>query len=203
MTSAGGLWCAFEFLSAGAYNEDMNSDHAQQIAKAWQWRGQGKTVEALELLSALYQQARRSDDQAALLAVAGKLAHVLTDLEQLEEADELYRQAVQVSQQQNDDCQLAYYLRHQADLWRRQGRGGETRDAYQQAIRLIRSCGGEDSLELANAQRGLALWEEQHGQPEQALPLWQTVQVTYARFGVQAGVEEANQYIKLLTPQTD
>ena len=190
----------FEFLTRQPYNKKMTDDTSQLIETAWNKRREGQPAAALELLSAVYQQAQRSKDQALLLAVAGKLAHVLLDLDRLQEAEELYNQAVTVSQQLGDDCQLAYFLRHQADLWRRQGRGAETRDAYQQAIRLIRSCGGEDSLELANAQRGLALWLEQDGQPQQSLSLWQNLQVLYERLGIHEGAQEAGQHIVLLTP---
>jgi tetratricopeptide (TPR) repeat protein len=173
----------------------------QQIDSAWQLRREGNQAGALARLSAIYQQARRSQDARLLLAVAGRLAHVLTDLEQLEEAEDLYQQALNASEELGDDCQRAYFLRHQADLWRRCGRGEATCQAYQEAMALIESCGGTDSLELANTMRGKALWHEQQQQTTPAIALWQSSRDIYLRYDIEAGVAEADAHLSQLNDE--
>ncbi|WP_223789287.1 hypothetical protein [Marinicella meishanensis] len=170
----------------------------QQINQAWQWLQAGRLSAAHDLLRSLYEQAKPADDPPRLLSVIGKWAHVLLDMGQCQAAMDLYAEAIDLAQDQNDDAQLGYYLRHQADAMRIDDPEAALA-VYHEALACLDSKA--EPLAWANALRGRALSLEHTGQWQLAVADWQQALAVYAASGIAEGVSEATDKIKSLQAQ--
>jgi tetratricopeptide (TPR) repeat protein len=109
----------------------------------------------------------RSKDRSGLPLALANLAEALAAADNLDEAEDLCREAVTLAKEFRQVPIEADGLITLATLWLRQGRAGQARDAACEAAQLAQSCGQSAILEraLALASRASTLSAEWDSDP--------------------------------------
>jgi len=114
----------------------------------------------------------------------------------------LYLEAVDQLQAGGADiAALAHALRHAADLHQALDEHDEARRRYDEAWRLYETLDPKPELDVANCLRPMALWQEAHGSPAEALALWREARAWYKKaaaatgLDLQAAFDECDQHI--------
>ena len=105
-----------------------------------------------------------------------------------------YEEAVALFREADEPLALAHTMRHLGDVYLEQGRPDLAEPCYHEALALYRSHAYEQSLDLANAVRSLAVlrWE-------QAKTLWEEVRTLYIGLSIGAGVKESSDRVAALS----
>lgn len=169
------------------------------IRLGYQARREGRLAEARELFSESVRTCRENDDWDALASSIVGLGQIERDLRDTEAAIQHYREAVEIYRRGPDRLRLAHTIRHLADIYRGHGALDLARPLYEEALSIYRNDPGTPPLDLANAIRGFALLQGNARESEAAKTLWQEARILYASMNVQAGVQESETQISLLT----
>jgi tetratricopeptide (TPR) repeat protein len=109
----------------------------------------------------------------------------------LDDARQHYELAVAVLRESNDPLTLAHTIRHLGDVHYDSGRPALAEPCLREAVALYRSRPDAPLLDVANAIRSLAVFEEHAGDRQEGMRLWAEAHDLYVRLGVQAGVAES------------
>ena len=118
----------------------------------------------------------------------------------------LYLEAARVLYEdgRGDIAAVASAVRHAGDLYEELGESDEAWRKYKEAWGFYQTLDPEPELDLANCLRPMALWQEKHGLPAKALPLWQEAREWYEKAAVTTGLDlqpafdECDKHIKVL-----
>lgn len=166
------------------------------LKQAAQARGTGEAAEAERLLKEAAADAKAKDDvaQAEILLSA---AQTLRDADDRSSAAMNYAEAITLLRSTNDAGQLAFALRHAADVRSQLHEYAAAGSQIEEAIRLYRGLATEGdaaaSLNIANALRVSALNNER-----QAHAQWTEAEALYTAGDVAAGMDESRTHLQQL-----
>jgi tetratricopeptide (TPR) repeat protein len=109
----------------------------------------------------------------------------------LDDARKHYENAVAVLRESNDPLRLAHTIRHLGDVHYDAGRPALAEPHLREALALYRSRPDAPLLDVANAIRSLAVFEEHAGDRQEGIRLWAEAHDLYVRLDVKAGVAES------------
>jgi tetratricopeptide (TPR) repeat protein len=112
-----------------------------------------------------------SRDPLAVAADSAALAAILEGLERWEEAEVLYRRALDERERADDRCEVALTLNGLAAVVRFAGRPEEAEALFERALDLLRAERGETHPDTATVRNNLAMLYNATGRTQQALPL--------------------------------
>ena len=173
-------------------------------------------MEADELIEAGYQARRnqRPDDAEAAFAEAARLAEgagdrlllarALTGVGQMtrdagrgEAALAHYTLAVDLLRSLDEPLRLAHTVRHVGDILRQLGQPEKACGCYDEALAIYRGNFAAPPLDLANTLAGYARTRADLQEKEPAAALWLEARDLYASLDLQAGVAEADRWLRL------
>ncbi len=137
-------------------------------------------------------------DRAMLARALVGLGKVEREVGALELAREHYQSAAGILRTLNDRPLLAHTVRHVGDILQQQGNKGAAGACYAEALALYRDCPTTGALDLANTLRGYALLKSGLPARREAIALWEEARGLYGAAGVEAGVEEAGDWLMRL-----
>jgi tetratricopeptide (TPR) repeat protein len=126
------------------------------------------------------------------------LGQIERDLDHVEAALYHYEEALALYRAEGDVLRVAHTVRHIGDMHRHEGRLELAATCYREALGLYRPHAETQSLDLANAIRGLAILKGDTGETEQARALWEEARHLYLALHVEAGVAESTRRLALL-----
>lgn len=177
----------------------MSPKVQQLLQQASEARRQKRSADARSFLVEAVQLARAADSGRTLSDALRALAQIQRDLHHPEAALPLLEEAVAIDRRDSDSLRLAHTVRHVADVQRGLNRLGLAEPAYAEALAIYRSHPVRNTLDLANAIRGMALLKAQTGDREAARLLWNEAKHLYSEVGVEAGVAESTRQIETLS----
>ena len=142
--------------------------------------------------------ATESDESSLAEALCG-LAQAENDIGNCEAARHHYANAAVLYRRIGPPGRVAYAARHEADLLRQSHHSSEAEALYREAEAIYRQGGENNTLDLANTLRGLALIKEATGGMQASRTLWQEARKLYAARSVEAGVAECDRRLSLLS----
>jgi tetratricopeptide (TPR) repeat protein len=169
------------------------------IRSGYQARREGRLAEAREIFSQAVELCRRNTDQHSLASSLVGLGQIERDLKNAQAALQCYREAIEIYRRDARPLTLAHTIRHLADILRGEGDLASARPLYEEALSIYRNDPETRPLDLANAIRGFALLRGIAAETEDAKALWQEARALYVSLNVQAGVQESDGQISLLT----
>ena len=167
------------------------------LKQAAQARGSGEAAEAERLYKQAAADAKAKDDAARAEALLG-VAQSRRDQGDRVGASINYAEAITLLRGGSDSAQLAFALRHAADIRSELGEYGAGSAQIDEAVRLYRTLDPPASLDLANALRVAALNNEREAQAA-----WREAEMLYANEHVDAGVEECTKHLARLRHDTN
>lgn len=166
------------------------------LKQAAQVRGSGEAAEAERLLKEAAAEARAKDDAEQAEALLG-VAQTCRDAGDRSTAAIHYAEAMTLLRTANNACQLAFALRHAADVRSELHEYAAATSHIEEAIRLYRGLAVDHdsaaSLHLANALRVSALNNERQAQAQ-----WTEAETLYAAGNITAGVDESRKHLQQL-----
>ncbi len=177
----------------------MSATVNELLEQAWQARQEKRLADSRVLLSQAVALARFSGNLLGLGQALRALGQIERDLHHPEAALPLLEEVVAIYRVEGDPLRLAHAVRHVADVQRGLKRLHLAEPAYAEALAIYRSHPARNTLDLANAIRGMALLKSQTGDREAARLLWNEAKQLYAEVGVEAGVAESTRQIEALS----
>jgi tetratricopeptide (TPR) repeat protein len=171
----------------------MSETFQELFARGYQARRENRIADSRAIFIQGVRSAAEEGDRPSLAEALSGLAQAERDIGNLEAARHHYANAAILYREIGPPERLAYAIRHEADLLRKEGRFAEAEPLYLEAASIYRGRGDEAALDLANTLRGLALLAESSGKPDAAKSLWQEARQLYAKCNVQAGVAECDE----------
>jgi len=166
------------------------------LKQAAQARHSGESAEAERLYKEAAAEAKAKDDLTRAEALMG-VAQTRRDQDDLIFAAINYAEAITILRGAGATRELAYALRHAADVRSELKEYAVAGSHIEEAIRLYRALLLEDdreaTLDLANALRISALNEER-----EALASWSEACALYDELGISAGIQECNEHLDRL-----
>ncbi len=156
----------------------------------------GETAEAERLYKKAAAEAKAKDDVTHAEAILG-VAQIRRDRGDLLSAAIHYAEAIHLLRGANATPQLAYALRHAADVHSKLHEYALAGAHIEEAIRLYRSLTPSAPLDLANALRVSALNHER-----EACAFWHEAKALYASLHIEAGVDESAHHLDKLQSKT-
>jgi tetratricopeptide (TPR) repeat protein len=108
-----------------------------------------------------------------------------------------YSSSVDLLRTLDEPLRLAHTVRHVGDILRQLGRPEEACGCYYEALAIYRGHGATPPSDLANTIRGYALARGDLHETESAEALWIEARDLYASLDLQAGVDEADRWLRL------
>jgi tetratricopeptide (TPR) repeat protein len=165
------------------------ADNFQELFKnGYRARREGRLAESRAIFIDCVRKASEAGDKPSLAEALCGLAQAENDIGNCEASRHHYANAVLLYRQIGPPSNLAYALRHEADLARKMAQPSEAEPLYREAEGIYRGMGDEATLDLANTLRGLALVTEQTTSLEASRSLWLEARDLYARCNVAEGV---------------
>jgi tetratricopeptide (TPR) repeat protein len=177
----------------------MSANVHQFLEQAREARREGRSADAHPLLVEATQLARTAGGGRTLSDALRALAQIERDLHHPEAALPLLEEAVAIDRGADDALRLAHSVRHVADVQRGLKRLDLAEPAYAEALAIYRSHPARNTLDLANAIRGMALLKDETGDRDAARLLWSEAKDLYSEVGVEAGVAESTRQIEALS----
>jgi tetratricopeptide (TPR) repeat protein len=171
----------------------MSETFQELFARGYQARRENRIADSRAVFIQGVRSAAEQGDRPSLAEALSGLAQAERDIGNLEAAQHHYAGAATLYREIGPPERLAYALRHEADLLRKEDRFAEAEPLYLEAASIYREQGDEAALDLANTMRGLALLAESSGKPDAAKSLWQEARQLYRQCNVQAGVAECDE----------
>jgi tetratricopeptide (TPR) repeat protein len=170
----------------------MGETFQELFAQGYKARRENRIADSRAIFIKAVRHAAEEADRPALAEALCGLGQAERDIGNLEAARLHYAGAATLYREIGPPARLAYALRHEADLLRKECRSAEAEPLYLEAASIYREQGEEAALDLANTLRGLALVAESSGKPDASRSLWQETRQLYAKCNVQAGVAECD-----------
>lgn len=177
----------------------MSARVEELLRQAWQARQEKRLADARVALSQAVELARVSGKQLELAETLRALGQIERDLHHPEAALPLLEEVVAIYRAEGDPLRLAHAVRHVADVHRGQKRLQLAEPGYVEALAIYRSNPARNTLDLANAIRGMALLKGESGDREAARSLWEEAKDLYTQVGVKAGVTESLRQVEALS----
>ena len=177
----------------------MRKSADELITLGYQSRREGRPQDAKTFFSQAVELCRGGDDRSLLASALTGLGQIERDLKNRGAALELYREAVDILRSGTDQLRFAHTIRHVGDILRGDGSVEEARPCYEEALRIYRNHSETSPLDLANAIRGFALLKGAVGEAEESKSLWREARGLYESVKVEAGVQESERQIALLS----
>jgi tetratricopeptide (TPR) repeat protein len=171
----------------------MDETFQELFARGYQARRENRIADSRAIFIQGVRSAAEQGDRPSLAEALSGLAQAERDIGNLEAARHHYAGAATLYREIGPPERLAYAIRHEADLLRKEDRFAEAEPLYLEAASIYREQGDEAALDLANTLRGLALLAESSGKPDAAKSLWQEARQLYRQCNVQAGVAECDE----------
>src|SRR5580698_2088869 len=171
----------------------MSETFKELFARGYQARRENRIADSRAVFIQGVRSAAEQGDRPSLAEALSGLAQAERDIGNLEAARHHYANAAILYREIGPPERLAYAIRHEADLLRKEDRFAEAEPLYLEAASIYREQGDEAALDLANTLRGLALLAESSGKPDAAKSLWQEARQLYTKCNVQAGVAECDE----------
>lgn len=168
------------------------------VERASEDRRRGRHAEAEVGLVEAVRRSRGSGARRPLILSLKALAHVVRDLERVDEALPMYEEAVALSREEGDDLLLAHTIRHLGDLHMQRGQVVDADRCYAEAISLYRAAASPPILDFANALRAAAVLSVYESKEGLARGLWQEARELYATANVAEGVQECEKRLSKL-----
>jgi tetratricopeptide (TPR) repeat protein len=177
----------------------MSDNFEEPFGRGYQARREGRYADSRAIFLDAVRKAAEHADRPHLAEAFCGLAQAERDIGNLEAARHHYANAVLLYQQMGPPRQLAYALRHEADVLREMSLFADAEPLYVEAEGIYRMGGDESLLDLANTLRGLALTREATGEAtgtqDASRPLWLEARELYARYNVEAGIAQCDQHL--------
>jgi len=176
------------------------SDEVKALLRAGEEaRWQRRPFAAMDAYRRALEVARSSPVDEDLIPALAGVAQIERDLGRPEAAVPLYEEAAAVCRSLDRPLLLAHTIRHLGEVHHEAGRLVPAEDCLVEALALYRTHeDGRGTLDLANAVRPMAILRASTGPKEEAVSLWEEARALYAEVGVDAGVEEADAWLKRL-----
>jgi tetratricopeptide (TPR) repeat protein len=174
----------------------MADEFQELFANGYRARREGRFPESRALFLDAVRKAAEHYNRSALAEAFCGLAQAERDIGNCAAAHHHYANAALLYRQIGPPAELAFALRHEADLARELHRAAEAEPLYREAETIYRGIGSAACLDLANTLRGLALSLEQTGSAQTSRPLWFEARDLYARCDVKAGVAECDRKLE-------
>jgi tetratricopeptide (TPR) repeat protein len=171
----------------------MSETFKELFARGYQARRENRIADSRAVFIQGVRSAAEQGDRPSLAEALSGLAQAERDIGNLEAARHHYAGAATLYREIGPPERLAYAIRHEADLLRKEDRFAEAEPLYLEAASIYREQGDEAVLDLANTLRGRALLAESSGKPDAAKSLWQEARQLYGQCNVQAGVAECDE----------
>jgi tetratricopeptide (TPR) repeat protein len=113
----------------------------------------------------------RTVDIEAIAADAAALAAILEGLEKWDEAEELYRRALAIWEESEDDYEVAMALNGLAAVVRFSGRPSEAEPLFRRALEMIEADRGAEHPDSSTVRNNLAMLLNATDRATEALPL--------------------------------
>ena len=169
------------------------------LHQGYQARREHRPEDAKSLFETAVLKCRRIANQPLLAQSLIGLGQIERDLQNLDAALGFYEQAVHILRTLCDPLALAHTVRHVGDIQRNRRQLDRAAPCYVEALEIYRANEATSPLDLANTLRGYALLKGELGSREDAKLLWTEAGDLYREVGVQAGVDESERQIALLT----
>jgi tetratricopeptide (TPR) repeat protein len=170
----------------------MDETFRELFARGYKARREGHIADSRAIFIKAVRSAAEEGDRPSLAEALCGLGQAERDIGNLEAARLHYAGAATLYREIGPPARLAYAIRHEADIFRKEGRPGDAEPLYLEAEKIYRQQGDEAALDLANTLRGLALVTESSAKPDASRSLWQEARQLYAKCRVEAGVAECD-----------
>jgi hypothetical protein len=169
----------------------MDETFQELFARGYQARRENRIADSRAIFITGVRNAAEEADRPSLAEALCGLGQAERDIGNLAAARLHYAGAATLYRQIGPPARVAYAIRHEADVLRKECRPAEAEPLYLEAESIYREQGEESALDLANTLRGLALVAESSGKPSASF--WQEARKLYARCKVDAGVAQCDQ----------
>ena len=112
---------------------------------------------------------------------------------------DLYQNAAEALRPLDEPLRLAHTIRHIADIQRGLNLSEQAHTNYAEALAIYRAQPLTSKLDLANTLRGFALLSQSIGDIPAASSMWTEARELYRAVAVQAGVEEADRRLTMMS----
>ncbi len=174
------------------------SKAAELIESGLRARRADRPHEAYRAMSDAVAEARPGGASVDLVRALSGLAQMERDLDRRESAVPLYEEAVDLCRELGETLRFAHTIRHLGQVHHEAGRLDAAGSCLSEALDTYRAHGGPSPLDLANALRPLAILRGETGSAEESKRLWAEARELYGRLGIDAGVEEADDWLARL-----
>src|ERR1700691_1799606 len=151
----------------------MAETFQEQFARGYQARREDRLADSRAIFIKAVRSAAEEGDRPSLAEALCGLGQAERDIGNLAAARLHYAGAATLYRQIGPSARVAYAIRHEADVLRKECRPAEAEPLYLEAESIYRQQGEESALDLANTLRGLALVAESSGKPAASKSLWQ------------------------------
>ncbi len=173
----------------------MGETFQELFAQGYKARRENRIADSRAIFIKAVRNAAEEADRPSLAEALCGLGQAERDIGNLQAARLHYAGAATLYREIGPPARLAYALRHEADLLRKECRSAEAEPLYLEAASIYREQGEEAALDLANTLRGLALAAESSGKTDASRSLWHEARQLYAKCKVEAGVAECDEKI--------
>jgi tetratricopeptide (TPR) repeat protein len=168
------------------------------VQQAAQARRENRLRDAQEALTEAADLCRTPDLRRELAKVLRELGEVERGLGNFRAARERYEETVAILRGGNEPSRLAHTIRHLGDVYYSQGLRDAAEPCYREALELYRANDLTHPLDLANAIRSMAMLQDDAGNTEEAVLLWEEARKLYGEMGVDPAVAESCVRLALL-----
>ena len=176
-----------------------NQNIKSLLSEAWRARGREDYDRAQDILMQASELCPE-DQYYSLGRIERIKGQIACDQDRYEEGYQYYQAALQLYKMTNDEDVIAHTERHVADVLCEMDRLDEAGELYRSALSRMTSNSNDNSMDLANVKRAMAVWAQRSKRTSEAVTLWKEVSELYAAFGIQEGVDEANENLRKLLP---
>jgi tetratricopeptide (TPR) repeat protein len=169
------------------------------LNQGYQARREHRLEDARSLFETAVLKCLRIGSEPLLARSLTGLGQIERDLGDLDAALKHYQEAAQILRTLDDPLALAHTVRHVGDIQRNRRQFEAALPCYVEALQIYRADEATTSLDLANTLRGFALLQAELGSSDDAKLLWTEAGALYREVGVQAGADESERQIALLT----
>jgi tetratricopeptide (TPR) repeat protein len=171
----------------------MGETFQELFARGYKARRENRIADSRAIFIQGVRHAAEEGDRPSLAEALCGLGQAERDIGNLEAARLHYAGAATLYREIGPPERLAYAIRHEADVFRKECRPLEAEPLYLEAGSIYRQQGEDAELDLANTLRGLALVSESLAKPDASRAFWQEARQLYAKCNVQAGVAECDE----------
>ena len=171
----------------------MTDSFEDLFARGYKARREDRLADSRAAFIEAVRKAALEADRPSLAEALCGLAQAERGIGNLEAAAHHYANAALLYRELGQREELAFAVRHQADVLRENKKFDEAEPLYREAEVIYRQLGESNTLDLANTLRGLALVSEAAAKMETSRALWQEARELYSKSNVDDGVAECDE----------